>query len=287
VPELPEVETIVRCLRPRLVGLEIAAIRVFFEPILRRADRSALSAYVGRRVLRVERRGKMILLDLAGGLSLVVHLKMTGQLVFGPGSDPLDKHTHVAIDFRDSDSELRFRDIRKFGFVLAVPTAEVTSAPELRGLGPEPLALGFEAFRGAFGGRKGRIKARLLDQHVLAGIGNIYADEILFEARVHPEADVSRLGPGAWLRLWSASRAVLRRAIRCRGTTLRDYRDGEGGRGGFQTRLRAYGREGMACGRCGAAIKRIRVSGRSSFFCPRCQRRRSSSEPAGALRGLT
>lgn len=217
----------------------------------------------------------MILLDCSGGLSFVFHLKMTGQLVFCPAGDPRDKHTHLSIAFKDSPSELRFRDIRKFGFVLAVPTSTAGSTPELIGLGPEPLTLGFESFRRAFVGRAGRIKARLLDQAILAGIGNIYADEILFEAGIHPEADISRLGSDSWRGLWSGVRAVLRRAIRYRGTTLRDYRDGDGERGGFQTRLRVYGREGLACPRCRAAIRRIRVSGRSSYFCPRCQRKRT------------
>jgi formamidopyrimidine-DNA glycosylase len=277
VPELPEVETIVRGLRPRLVGLEIAEIRVFFEPIVRRLDRAALKACAGRTVLRVGRRGKMILLDCSGGLSLIFHLKMTGQLFFCPAGEPRDKHTHLAVTFENSPRELRFRDIRKFGFVLAVPTSTAGSTPELSGLGPEPLNLGFEAFRRAFVGRAGRIKARLLDQAILAGIGNIYADEILFEAGIHPEADISRLGSVSWRGLWSGARAVLRRAIRYRGTTLRDYRDGDGKRGGFQTRLRVYGREGLSCPRCRAAIRRIRVSGRSSYFCPRCQRKRTPS----------
>ena len=272
MPELPEVETIVRCLRPHLVGLEIRDVAVFFEPVLRRVGPGATKAYAGRRILRVERRGKMILIDVSGGLSLVFHLKMTGQLLFLPAAETRDKHTRLSISFKDSTAELRFRDIRKFGFVLALPTTEMPAAPELRVLGPEPLALGLEDFRGAFAGRKGMIKARLLDQRILAGIGNIYADEILFEARLHPEEDISKLSARSWRALWSAARTVLGRAVSCRGTTLRDYRDGDGERGGFQELLQVYGREGLACPRCGATIRRLRVAGRSSHFCPRCQR---------------
>jgi formamidopyrimidine-DNA glycosylase len=225
-------------------------------------------------IVRVERRGKMIILDLTGGLSLVFHLKMTGQLLFCPAGEPRDKHTHLSITFRGTPYELRFRDLRKFGFVLAVASSEAAASPELQGLGPEPLTLGYESFRAAFAGRKGMIKARLLDQRIVAGIGNIYADEILFEARVHPESEVSRLGAGSWKALWSAILSVLRRAILHRGTTLRDYRDGDGEPGGFQNFLRVYDREGLACRRCGTAIRRRRVAGRSSYFCPRCQRRR-------------
>ena len=274
MPELPEVETIVRCLRPRLAGREIRKVRVFFRPIVRRPGAAGLGPLQGRTVLGVGRRGKMIVVRLSGGMSLLFHLKMTGQLFCCAAGAPRDKHTHLAISFRDSRGELRFRDIRKFGFALAVPAAEDGSVPELSRLGPEPLSLGFEEFRSAFAGRRGRIKARLLDQEIIAGIGNIYADEILFEAGIHPEADVSRLSGAAWRRLWSAVRAVLRRAIRHRGTTLRDYRDGDGEPGGFQARLRVYGREGLACRRCGAPVRRRRVAGRSSHFCPRCQRKR-------------
>ena len=275
MPELPEVETVVRCLRPRLAGREIRKVRVLSPTVVRRPGPEGLSPLAGRRVLGVERRGKMIVVRLSGGMSLLFHLKMTGQLFFCPAGAPPDKHTRLAISLRDSPLELRFRDVRKFGFALAVPAAEAGSAPELSRLGPEPLSLGFEEFRGAFARRKGMIKARLLDQRIIAGIGNIYADEILFEAGIHPMTDVSRLGPGAWRRLWPAVGAVLKRAIRHRGTTLRDYRDGNGEPGGFQARLRVYGREGLACPRCGAAIRRLRVAGRSSHFCPRCQRRRA------------
>jgi formamidopyrimidine-DNA glycosylase len=272
VPELPEVETVVGCLRRRLVGLRVKKITVFFEPIVRRPDPAALRSCEGKEVLGVERRGKMIILGLEGGMSLVFHLKMTGQLLFGPAGEPRDKHTHLVIAFRDSPCELRFRDVRKFGFVLALASSEIALAPEFRGLGPEPLTLGFEGFRNAFAGRKGMVKARLLDQRILAGIGNIYADEILFEARIHPESDIARLGARSWQGLWSATRSVLRRAIRHRGTTVRDYRDGDGEPGGFQNLLRVYDREGLACRRCGAAIRRLRVAGRSSYSCPRCQR---------------
>ena len=274
MPELPEVETVVRCLRPRLAGREVRQVRVFFPPVVRRPGAAGLRPLRGRTVLGIGRRGKLIIIRFSGGLSLLFHLKMTGQLFFCEPGAPRDKHTRLAIAFRDPGRELRFRDVRKFGFAMALATAEAGSAPELSRLGPEPLSLGLAEFRRAFAGRRGRIKARLLDQGIVAGIGNIYADEILFEARIHPETDVSRLGAASWRRLWPAVGLVLRRAIRHRGTTLRDYRDGDGEPGGFQSRLRVYGREGEACPRCGAAVRLVRVAGRSSHYCPRCQRRR-------------
>lgn len=274
MPELPEVETIVRCLRPRLAGREIRKVRVLFRPIVRRGGAAGLRSLEGRTVLDIGRRGKMIVLRLSGGKSLVFHLKMTGRLFFCAAGAPRDNHTHLVFDFRDARDELRFRDVRKFGFALPVATSRMAAAPEFRRLGPEPLTLGLEDFRRSFAGRRGMIKARLLDQEIIAGIGNIYADEALFEAGIHPETDVARLRREAWPRLWSAVRAVLRRALRHRGTTISDYRDGDGEPGGFQSRLRVYGRQGEPCPRCGATIRRLRVAGRSSHFCPRCQRRR-------------
>jgi formamidopyrimidine-DNA glycosylase len=272
VPELPEVETIARCLRRRLIGLRVEKIEVLFAPAVRDLDRMFLKTFEGERIDRIARRGKLIRLDFSGGRSLLVHLKMTGQLLFCPGVAARDKHTHFVISFEESSRELRFRDVRKFGFIRALLTSNVRAAEELSRLGPEPLALEFDVFRGLFRGRSGRIKPRLLDQSILAGIGNIYADEILFEARIHPQSEISSLTPRAWKRLWRAVPAVLRRAIRCRGTSVRDYRDGDGAEGGFQNRLRVYGREGLPCLRCASRIRRLRVSGRSSHFCPRCQR---------------
>lgn len=273
MPELPEVETIVRCLRRRVIGLEVEAVQLVFPPILRNRDKSYPERFIGRRVAGLRRRGKMILLDFSGGLTMIIHLKMTGQLLFCPAIAPRDAHTHFVISFRDGDGELRFRDVRKFGFVKAVKTGDEARTRELRDLGPEPLALSLASFLGRFRGRSGRLKSLLLNQRAIPGIGNIYADEILFRARLDPRLQVSRLGPRRLERLWTAVREVLKEAIRFRGTTVRDYRDGEGLEGHFQDRLKAYGRAGKPCPRCGTVIRRVKVSGRSTHFCPRCQRR--------------
>ncbi|MFZ2054706.1 MAG: bifunctional DNA-formamidopyrimidine glycosylase/DNA-(apurinic or apyrimidinic site) lyase [Candidatus Aminicenantales bacterium] len=274
MPELPEVETIVRCLRPHLCGLQVRSVHLLFPPIVRDPGRLPLEKLVGRRVSGLRRRGKMILLDFSGGLTLIVHLRMTGQLIFCDRNAPPDKHTHFILCLRRSPRELRFRDVRKFGFIRAVRTAEAERTRELSLLGPEPLGLGRNAFLERLRGRRGRLKGLLLNQRVLAGIGNIYADEILYEAGLHPRTDISRLGRRRLERLYTAVSRVLDEAIAFKGTTVRDFRDGLGFEGLFQNRLRVYGREGEPCRRCGGRLRRIRLSGRSTHFCPRCQRRR-------------
>jgi formamidopyrimidine-DNA glycosylase len=273
MPELPEVETIVRCLRRHLVGLEVETVRLIFPPIVRNREKSYPQRFIGQRISGLRRRGKMVLLDFSGGLTMIVHLKMTGRLLFCPNATPWDKHTHFAITFRARNEGLRFRDVRKFGFILGVRTGDADRTPEVRDLGPEPLTLDLPSFLGRLGGRRGRLKSLLLNQKVIAGVGNIYADEILFESGLDPRAEVSRLRRRRLERLWSAVHKVLNEAISFKGTTVRDYRDGEGLEGLFQNRLKVYGREGDSCPRCGTVIKRIRVSGRSTHFCPRCQRR--------------
>jgi formamidopyrimidine-DNA glycosylase len=273
MPELPEVETIVRCLRRRLIGLQVEAVRLVFPPIVRNRRKSDLQGFIGRRVTGLRRRGKLVLLDFSGGLTMIIHLKMTGQLLLCSKSLPPDKHVHLAVAFRDKDAELRFRDVRKFGFVLGVPTRTVNRRPEVRELGPEPLTLDLTSFLNRLAGRRGRLKSLLLNQRIIAGIGNIYADEILFASGLDPRADVSRLGRRRLESLWLAVPRVLGEAIVFKGTTVRDFRDGEGLEGLFQNRLKVYGREGEPCPRCGTLIRRVRVSGRSTHFCPRCQRR--------------
>ncbi len=272
MPELPEVETIVRCLRPHLVGRRVRSLSILHPPLLRLDGGAAPGQIKGKRVIGLRRRGKMILMDFSGGRSLLFHLKMTGQLFLCPKKIPVDKHTRLVMSFQELAEELRFRDVRKFGFVRVAETSRIEAAPELRDLGPEPLELKPERFRALFRDRRGRLKSFLLNQSVIAGIGNIYADEILFEARLHPQSDVSRLSRRSLARLQAATRLILDKAIRCRGTSVRDYRDGNGLEGNFQRCLRVYGRDSLPCHHCGAKIRRIRLSGRSSFFCPRCQR---------------
>jgi formamidopyrimidine-DNA glycosylase len=273
MPELPEVETIVRGLASRLEGAEIGRTRLLFPPLLRRPSDRGLAVLEGMRILGVRRRGKMILISCEGGWTLVFHLKMTGQLLLAGSAVPVDKYTRLVIPLAGRGLELRFRDIRKFGFLCRLGPGPACSAPELDGLGPEPLETGRAAFAGRFRGRTGRIKSLLLDQKVIAGIGNIYADEILFRARVHPLTSAAALGDEELGTLWSSVRAVLRKAIDRKGSTIRDFTDPDGEPGDFQYLHKVYGREGKTCRACGTSVRRIRVGGRSTFFCPNCQRK--------------
>jgi len=274
MPELPEVETIVRSLAPRIRGRTIERAELLFKPLLRRAPRGGLKILAGTRVLGVRRRGKMIIIECEGGLNLVFHLKMTGQLLLADDGAARDKHTRLVVKFSDGGPELRFRDIRKFGFLLCIKGTPEGACTELSCLGPEPLDITLEGFRRALQRRKARIKGLLLDQTVIAGIGNIYADEILFDSGIHPVTRASAFSKKDVGRLWESTRKILALAIEAKGSTLRDYVDAEGRSGGFQFFHKVYDREGEPCVACGTPVNRIRVAGRSSSFCPKCQRKR-------------
>lgn len=273
MPELPEVETIARTLDPLVRGRVIAGIELIFRPLLRTGSRKGLDAMRGRRVVGIRRRGKMLLIACEGERTLVFHLKMTGQFLFAAPSESRDKHTRLVVRFENGRNELRFRDVRKFGFLLCVEGDPERSCHELAGLGPEPLGTELPEFAALLRSRKGRIKSLLLDQSRIAGIGNIYADEMLFDAGIHPQTPAASLTTPRVARLHDAMQKILKLAIDANGSTLRDYRDAEGHEGSFQESHKVYGRTGEPCVACGAPIKMTRVGGRSSHFCPRCQRR--------------
>ncbi len=272
MPELPEVETIVRNLSSKLKGLEISSVKIIYPPVLRKKKPSLINDLKGRKVVSVRRRGKMLLINFERNLSLLIHLKMTGQLLFYPREEPLDKHTHFILSFKDENKELRFRDVRKFGFISCIRNLDISCADELKNLGPEPLEIDFPLFKKLFQGRKARLKSLLLNQNFIAGIGNIYADEILFQAKLHPLTPASHLGDDDLKRLLKAMRDVLRKAIVHKGSSIRSFTNAEGKRGKFQNYHQVYGRESQSCFICGEKIKRLRLGGRSSSFCPRCQK---------------
>jgi formamidopyrimidine-DNA glycosylase len=272
MPELPEVETIVRNLSSKLKGLEISSVKIIYPPVLRKKKPSLINDLKGRKVVSVRRRGKMLLINFERNLSLLIHLKMTGQLLFYPREEPLDKHTHFILSFKDENKELRFRDVRKFGFISCIRNLDISCADELKNLGPEPLEIDFPLFKKLFQGRKARLKSLLLNQNFIAGIGNIYADEILFQAKLHPLTPASHLGDDDLKRLLKAMRDVLRKAIVHKGSSIRSFTNAEGMRGKFQNYHQVYGRESQSCFICGEKIKRLRLGGRSSSFCPRCQK---------------
>lgn len=271
MPELPEVESIARSLRRKVVGLRIAGIDCLW-PKLLRGDPEELTALTGQTVVSVGRRGKHLLLA-CGDRVLVFHLKMTGRFLWSCPGKLRGRHVRLVMRFDGSSRELHFEDVRKFGFVRPVGAAELAACPEIRRLGPEPLRIQADAFAARLRARRGRIKSVLLDQTFVAGIGNIYADEMLFEAGIHPLTTASRLSRARADRLWTAMRDVLGRAVAAGGSSIRNYRDADGVVGSFQDDHRVYGRGGEACRRCGSSVRRAVIGGRSSHYCARCQRR--------------
>lgn len=271
MPELPEVETIVRDLRPLLVGKRIRAVSVGQLSLRRRWENQWKDQIVGRTVRAVTRRGKWILIDL-GNPWLLVHLGMTGQFRVHHADAAAENHTHFIFSLGPKE-ELRFRDVRRFGSIsLFSNRQELDQFFTERGLGPEPFDLEKAYWKDRLSRAKRSLKAFLLDQCVVAGVGNIYADESLFQARIHPTILACNLPARKAEQLRQAVVEVLERAIVKRGSTIRDYIGGSGLRGGFQKEFCVYGRGGEPCPRCGTAIQVIRLAGRSTHFCPKCQK---------------
>ncbi len=290
MPELPEVETVARGLREQITGRRIVAVRLGKTDFI--DDPAALERDLpGARIESVARHGKFLLLRLepsggnGGRLSLLIHLGMTGQLAPRPPEYPIAAHTHVFFAL-DDGRELRYTDIRRFGRLALVAEAQLEKI--IGPLGADPLEISAEDFRARLAGRQAMIKALLLDQRFLRGMGNIYADESLWRARIHPARHAARLTLEEARQLRRAIRDVLAAAIRFRGSSVSNYVDAEGQPGSYQQRHRVYQREGKKCFRCGAKIRRMIVAGRSSHFCPRCQpapRRRRGVKLASGARG--
>jgi formamidopyrimidine-DNA glycosylase len=272
MPELPEVETVVRDLRPRLVGRVVHSVRASRKALRRRWSYAWGPRLVGRRVTSIDRRGKWIIVTLDGGLYLLLHLGMTGQLRVWNAHQPRAQHTHLLIGLDDGAKQLRFRDVRRFGSAsLFTDRASLDDFFAHGKLGPEPFDLEPGYWRERLTATERCLKAALLDQRLVAGVGNIYADESLFEARLAPTRRGCDLRPAEVNRLRRAIVTVLERAIERRGSSIRDYLGGNGQRGNYQEEFRVYGRAGARCTHCGTAIRRIRLAGRSTYFCPRCQ----------------
>jgi formamidopyrimidine-DNA glycosylase len=272
MPELPEVETVRRGLAAQIVGRTFTGISFLEWPrTLATPAPSAFTARLaGRQVLAVRRRAKFIVLDLTDDEHLTIHLRMTGQVRVLPAAAPRDRFERVAFAFADGD-ELRFSDIRRFGRIALHTGRELVE--RFRDLGPEPLDPDWQAddFLAALTGRRTRLKPLLLDQTFLAGLGNIYADEALFRARLHPLTLASAITPEQARALHGAIRAVLTDALASGGTTFSNYRDAFGQAGDYYERRRVYSRTGEPCPVCGTPIVRIVVGGRSTHFCLACQ----------------
>jgi formamidopyrimidine-DNA glycosylase len=267
VPELPEVETIRAQLAPRLEGRVLARVEILDPRLTRPHDLFEVAEELeGDVVVAVERRGKYLLLRLESGLALLVHLRMTGSFVFSPAT-----HERAVVEL-DDGSRLAYRDVRRFGTWLVLEDADLEPYLTTKN-GPEPLGPRFSArwLGGQLARRKAPLKAVLLDQRVVAGLGNIYADEALWRARLNPLRPVNDLSDEEVGRLVRAIRASLRVGIARQGSTLSDYRAPDGSAGSMQDEFRVYGRDGEPCPRCRTTIAKTRVGGRGTWFCPRCQ----------------
>ncbi len=273
VPELPEVETIRNQLQRELPGLRIERCKVKLPRLITYPSaRTYCRKIAGRRIEKVSRRGKYLIFELDDELDLVMHLGMTGSLGLVESAEAYPRHTHIVFDLSDG-RELIYVDPRTFGETALLIHGDYSPLRGLASIGQEPLAAGFtqESLADSLKGTA-LIKAALLNQRRIAGIGNIYADEILHRARINPCRRLNELTPDEIKRLHHSIPEVLREAINGRGSTISDYVDLEGEKGGFQNLLRVYRRAGEECLVCGESIRMIRVAGRSSHYCPTCQK---------------
>jgi formamidopyrimidine-DNA glycosylase len=287
VPELPEVETVRRGLSELIINKEIINASHDTPKSFPNAESDVRQFLVGGYVIGIRRRAKVLMIDLSTDYSLVIHLKMTGQLVFvsqdtrfgaGHPNDSLvnvlpDKSTRVTIEFKDG-SQLFFNDQRKFGWVKLMPTTQISQLPFMMKVGPEPLEQDFTAtqFAERFTRRKRtNIKAAILDQSVVAGVGNIYADESLWGAKINPKRLVETITPAEFKQLYLELREVMNLSIEKGGSSNRNYVNAEGKRGSYMDFARVFRREGLPCPRCESTIEKLRVAGRGSHICPRCQ----------------
>ncbi|WP_366924529.1 DNA-formamidopyrimidine glycosylase [Metallumcola ferriviriculae] len=273
MPELPEVETVRRSLEPRLLGRSIKQAYIYLPRIIKKPDAESFTRLLaGRTVETVDRRGKYLLIRLAGDYTWVVHLRMTGQLVY---SEIKSEHKHLRLTFElDDGNWLNFIDMRTFGSMYLLSDDRLDEINGLKTMGPEPLEDDFimADFYQRLQGSSRAVKNLLLDQTVVAGLGNIYVDEALFLAGIHPSRGGSSLTEEEAAKLFQAIKEVLQKGIENRGTTFRDYVDGAGAKGKNQHTLNVYGRGGESCSLCGTKLVKFRLGGRGTVFCPDCQK---------------
>jgi formamidopyrimidine-DNA glycosylase len=275
MPELPEVETIRLKLEPHLVGRRFERVEINDHRLVRPFEPTAVAAELeGERVSALERRGKYLIVRFESGRALLVHLRMTGSLRHAePGSLPVDPHRRAVVRL-DDGSDVAYRDVRRFGTWLLLEPDELDPYLALR-VGREPLERGFTTRRlgERLAGRRAPVKAALLDQRTVAGLGNIYVDEALWRARVHPLRLAGTLDQDELALLTRGIKDALKAGIARQGASLRDYSTPDGRRGRMQEEFRVYGRAGEPCARCGTPIDKIRLGGRGTWYCPGCQRR--------------
>ena len=268
MPELPEVETIRRTLSPLVLGRRIEALEVGLPKLLLPDPQTFRRLVLKREISSLERKGKYLILKLSPSNAIIVHFKLTGQLVYLPDGASPPRYTHLRLVL--DKGVLAYADLRQFGRLEAVKDLE--DHPQLNALGPEPFFLDEEGFWALLKEKRRPIKALLLDQKVIAGLGNIYVDESLFRAGIHPRRPAYELSFPEAACLLETIKAVLEEAIATGGSSVRNYVDGEGRSGRFQERHQVYGRRGKPCPRCGTPIAYTTLSNRGTHFCPNCQK---------------
>lgn len=276
MPELPEVETVVKGLRPLVKDKVVTAVEIREENMIAYPEDDIdgfKEALIGSKIIDVNRRGKYIIIELNKDKNMVIHLRMTGKLLVKEVKEFKDKHTHVVFSLNDGQ-EIRFNNIRKFGRVYLIDKNHPEQAGGLAELGPEPLSdeLSPADFKKLFANRRAIIKSLLLNQHFVAGIGNIYADEILFRSGIRPDRTADTLSELEKEKIYHNMREILKKGIIYGGTSFSDYVNAFGEKGSFQEELKVHQREGEKCYICGSEIEKIKVSGRSTYFCPQCQK---------------
>lgn len=289
MPELPEVETIVRDLNKKVLNRAFVDVWTDWKKMIKRPKdfQKFKKEIKGRKIEEIGRRGKNILIWLSGERVLLIHQKMTGHLLLGnwqkenkgwqsknsgPLKDPMNRFLHL-IFWLDNGKQLALSDLRKFAKVELWRKKELADSKELKALGPEPLekSFTFQKLQEVLKKKKGKIKQILMDQTVISGIGNIYSDEILFTAKIHPLREVPKLTKPELRRIYRATKEILKKAIELRGESISDFRDLQEKKGYFDKIRKVYRRENEKCPKCGAKIKRIKLAGRSAHFCPKCQ----------------
>lgn len=290
MPELPEVETIVRDLNKKILNRVFIDVWTDWKKMIKKpkAFGNFKKEIKRRKIKKIKRRGKNILFELSGGKTILIHQKLTGHLLLGnwkkkdnvwkpvspgPLQDPMNRFLHL-IFWLDNGKQLALSDLRKFAKVELWDSQELAESKEFKSLGPEPLekSFDFRKFKATLKGKKGKIKQVLMDQAVISGIGNIYSDEILLEARIHPFREVSKLTQGELKRIYRSTKKILQEAVKLRGESISDFRDLQGEKGYFDKMRKVYRREGEKCRYCTTKIKRVKLGGRSAHFCPTCQK---------------
>ncbi|PIO83209.1 DNA-formamidopyrimidine glycosylase [Loigolactobacillus backii] len=272
MPELPEVETVRQGLRGLILNKTIDQVQVLWPKIVNGDTEQFKQTLQGLTFIEIDRRGKYLLFRLSEQMTMVSHLRMEGKYRLNKQDDPVTKHTHVIFNFTDGTA-LRYLDVRKFGRMTLIKTGQEMTLPGLNKLGAEPTAQTFKIadFAKGLKRHKKAIKPTLLDQQVVAGLGNIYADEVLWLSGINPLQPANTLTDQQVKLLHDNIIAEMKQAIKAKGTTIRSYTDAYGATGGFQLSLHVYGREGEACERCGGTIEKTRLAQRGTHFCPHCQ----------------